>query len=79
MCVTIKKLILFTFVLFVPEIWRNSGKRAKRKTNTHTCTHTYTKKNTFVFPDVYYQHGDDVPLSIQIQNNIKIPLRDKLI
>lgn len=33
----------------------------------------------FVFPDLYYQHGDDGPLSIKIQNNRKIPLRDKLI
>ena len=40
---------------------------------------TLTQRRKFVFPDLYYQHGDDGPLSINIQNNRKISLRDKLI
>lgn len=70
--------IMFTFLSLVPEIARNSGKK-RPLCIFQTNTHTQRKESTFVFPDLYYQHGDDVPLSIKIQNNRKMPLRDKLI
>lgn len=37
------------------------------------------KKSIFICPDLCYQHGDDFFFSIKIQNNRKMPLRDKLI